>query len=252
MLKTKRLLALLALFALATVPATAAVEENASFNTDRLTVRNLIGEVRIEGHGGSDFDVSVRIRGRDAKAGLIRLDKSDDELQIVFPQNQSDYVYPALGDGKTSLSVKNGGWISRLLGTGRIEVRGSGSGLELWADVTILVPRGAELTVEQAVGRVLADGVDGDLELSTRSGDVAVEQTSGDLAVATGSGDVTAVDVRGDRINIATGSGEVAVKNCDGDRIAVATGSGDIELDSVQGRSAQLATGSGDITVDRS
>jgi len=73
---------LLALVMLLSVPAWAAFEQRKTFGTDRLTVRNLIGEVRIEPGRGSDFEVLVTIAGRDAKDGLIRLDASDSRLEI--------------------------------------------------------------------------------------------------------------------------------------------------------------------------
>ena len=56
----------LAIVAVLAVPAgtalqAAGIELNESFSTDRLTVRNLIGEIHIEGHGGSTFDVVVTV-----------------------------------------------------------------------------------------------------------------------------------------------------------------------------------------------
>jgi hypothetical protein len=227
--------------------ASAALEERATFSSDRLTLRNVIGEIRVEG-GGSEFQVLVTISGRDAKEGLIELDKSDDQLEIRFPPGQKEYVYPRLGRGSdTSFGDGDSGWMSRLLGSGRVRVRGAGSGMELWADVTVRVPSGASLEVEHGVGQILASNVDGELELSTRSGDVKVEDIRGDLAVATGSGDVGLIRVSAERFQVSTGSGEVTAEDCDAQRVQVATGSGDIQVGMMRGRAMKLATGSGDV-----
>ena len=52
----------------------------------------------------------------------------------------------------------------------------SGSGMELWADVTVRVPSGGKIAIEHAIGGIEANGVDGQLELSTRSGNVGIEK----------------------------------------------------------------------------
>jgi len=231
-------LTLVALVTLLAAPAWAALEERKTFSSDRLTVRSLIGEVRIEAGGGSDFEVLVTIAGKDARDGLIKLDASDSRLDIRFPAGQHEYVYPRLG-GDSDVKLGDG--------TERLKVRGSGSGMELWADVTVRVPRGTELNVEHGVGMIAVEGVDAALKLSTRSGDVVVENTTGELAVATGNGDVDLARVQGDPLRIATGSGDVEAEDCDGERLQIATGSGDVQLARMRGRSLEVATGSGDV-----
>jgi len=233
--------------ALAALPVAAGAELTETFSTDRLTVRNLIGEVRIE-PGGSAFEVRVQVQGAGAKDGMITLDATDDRLDIVFPEGHSDYVYPRLGRNEdVDLKMRDSNWLGSLLGTDRIEVSGSGRGLELWADVTILVPSGSELEVKNGVGQVIAKNVAGELELATRSGGISAEGTDGTLQIATGSGEIEVARSRGEEIQIATGSGNVTVEDVDGEEIQVATGSGDINVSMIRGRSAQFATGSGDI-----
>ena len=55
------------------LPALAGFDEQRSFSSDTLTVNNLIGEVRVTGHGGSTFEVQVSVRGSDASRDLIRI-----------------------------------------------------------------------------------------------------------------------------------------------------------------------------------
>ena len=82
-------LAAAALLALAAgLPALAGFDQERSFQTDSLTVHNMIGEIRVSGHGGSGFDVLVHVRGDDASEELIRIEVdegSSPELAVLFP-----------------------------------------------------------------------------------------------------------------------------------------------------------------------
>jgi hypothetical protein len=242
-----------AVIVLLALPAQAALEETRTFSTDHFTLTNQIGEVRVEGHSGSQFEVVVQIQGADAREGMIRLEAGDDALEIVFPEDQDDFVYPALGT--SGIRLKQSGRSHRSMRSERhgqnMNVNASGSGLELWVDVVVRVPTGATLEVEHGAGKIVARDVEATLELQTRSGDVDIERTDGELSIATGSGDVTVDQARGQEIQIATGSGDVHADDVDADEIQVATGSGDVELETVRGRSMSLATGSGDVQAKR-
>lgn len=239
-----------ALAAIIALPAAAGISETVSFDGDRLQVRSLIGSVQVESHSGSSFEVVVESRGKDAREGLIELEQDGDELRIVFP-DEREFVYPELR-GSTTIGNDGGSWLSRIFGSDRIRVRGSGSGMELWTDVTVRVPDGAELALEHAVGDVRADGVDARLELSTRSGNVTVADTRGDLSVATGSGDIAFTAIEGRELRMATGSGDVEGERSHGDSLEIATGSGEVTLEDIRGDSLEVATGSGDVKVGRS
>jgi DUF4097 and DUF4098 domain-containing protein YvlB len=253
------LLTALAIATVLTLPAgsvvqAAGTEQDHSFSADRLTVRNVIGEIRIEGHGGSTFEVVVRSGGRDSADGAIRTKISDDQLDVVFPAGKGDFVYPRLGRSKSDFSLKNSGDMADLFyggnGIDRIKVRGSGTGLELWADVTVLVPPGGRLEIVHGVGEMFAENVDGDLEMATRAGDVTADRTHGELAVATGSGDVGLSQIDSEDIEIATGSGNIKIRNSRGEEVELASGSGEIFLSGVQANSIEVGTGSGDITAE--
>ena len=72
-------LALGVVLALLAAPAGAALEEMKTFSTDRLTVRNLIGEIQVEGHRGANFEVQVRISGSERNRCPWRLSCSRPE-----------------------------------------------------------------------------------------------------------------------------------------------------------------------------
>ena len=245
---------------LLSVPSLAGVEKQHSFSGDNLTVTNLIGTIRVEGHGGSNFEVRVRVEGDAAAADLIRIETregADAGLAVVFPVEQhTRYVYPELGgNSKTTFSLDDDGrgWMSRILGgvmgSDQIQVRGSGSGLRVWADVTVKVPSGGSLEVSHGVGSLEANGVSGELVLDVRSGSVAATDIHGDLNVDTGSGNVTVSEVTGE-LMVDTGSGNVEIESIRAVAINVDTGSGRVRATSVSADEVEIDTGSGSVVLE--
>lgn len=240
----------------AALPALAGFDKQQTFQADSLTVNNLIGEVRVSSHAGSGFEVLVRVRGEDASPDLIQIRTKDGavpELSVVFPVDEKrNYVYPALGAGsRTSFTFKKdgGSWLAELLGSlgsRKITVRGSGSGLEVWADVEIMVPAGGTLNVNHGVGEINAAGVRGNLRLDTHSGSIEVARIEGDVLVDTGSGHVNAAEITG-KLNVDTGSGHVEIEECRGRSILIDTGSGHVTLRAVDTPELFVDTGSGHV-----
>ncbi len=199
-----------AVFCMAVLAGTASAagfSETKSFSTNSLTVTNLIGEIRVAGHSGSEFEVVVDVKGGDASRDAVQIETTGNTLTVVFPKSKK-YVYPALNaNNKVSFRPNDSNsWIGNLLGSGKVEVSKSGNGLEIWADVEIRVPEGGRLNLKQGAGVVVAEDVAGNLNLDSHYGKVSVDSVDGNLLVDTGSGDVSVVKVRGE-INIDTGSG---------------------------------------------
>jgi len=239
--------AVCALIALSGTAVEAGFEETKTFSGGQLTVRNLIGEIEVVGHSGSQFEVQVKVQGSDATAKSVQLESTGSELEVRFPLSESrHYVYPRLGKGETRFNTDGDSWLGSLLGGRDVRVSGSGSGLEIWADITIRVPAGAELEVDHGVGEIQARNLDGAVVLGTHSGAVEVDGASGELIVDTGSGHVTVRNVEGD-VNVDTGSGHVVVESAHGEKITVDTGSGHVELNDVDARDISVDTGSGGV-----
>ncbi|MBI1808324.1 MAG: DUF4097 family beta strand repeat protein, partial [Gemmatimonadetes bacterium] len=114
----------------------------------------------------------------------------------------------------------------------RVRVRGSGSGLEAWADLRILVPAGKKVEVDLGVGTLDATNVKGELRFDVASARVTTRGTSGNLSISAGSGGASVHDASG---------GDVAVE----------TGSGGIEFEQIAGTTCKLETGSGGVTGSR-
>jgi hypothetical protein len=251
---------LFATFMGASIPARADFQKELSVKGERLILGNLIGKVQLVGTEGSEFKIHLDVRGEDASEDLIQLksEREGDEVQVLvqFPiDTERDYVYPALGKhSHTRFSARLGSgehrsWFSKLFGSSdRIEVRGSGKGLKLWADLRIEVPKGKESKIYLGCGSIDAKDVTAALSLDTHSGPVSAQRIHGDLLVDTGSGHVSLADLEGD-VNVDTGSGHVKVDGLKGNLIAD-TGSGHVELSSIEGDKVEVDTGSGGVNLD--
>jgi lia operon protein LiaG len=265
--------ATLALVAVAT--AANAQTERRSLRGDRVAIYNLAGRLRVEGGAGSEVTVEITRGGRDAsklsvESGQVR---GVESLRVIYPDDR--IIYPEMGrSSRTSMSYNSDGTfnennLSGLFGRrDQIEVRGSGSGTEAWADLRVTVPRGqrielnlgvgqvnvtnvdGEISVDVAAASITANGVRGDLNLDTGSGSVNVTDVQGNVSLDTGSGGVTLTGVRGDRINLDSGSGSLQITDVDVRELMGDTGSGGIRLSRVKARRVSLDTGSGSTDVE--
>ena len=260
---TGRALVLLsALTLLSAAAAAGEFTETFDLDADELKVINLIGEVVVEPADGDEFEVQVRVRGEDASRDRIDFEVdqgSNAKLRVVFPLDEERrYVYPELGRSKSTLTFEDGeagpgSWFGRVikgLKGNKITVSGRGKGLELWADVTVRVPRGRTANVRLGVGEITAEGVDGDLTLDINSGPVSARRCRGSLVGDTGSGSVNFADIEGD-VNADTGSGEVTIARCQGERIVADTGSGSVHVEDAECTKLHVDTGSGAVTAMR-
>lgn len=219
-----------------------------------VAVYNLLGTVRVEAASGSAVTVAVKPAGADAGKLSVQQGTIDERetLRVIYPDD--DLVYPALGRGSSStVQVRDdgtwGSYRNERRDTGhKVTIRGSGRGLEAWADLTIGVPAGQRVAIFLGAGRITAENVNGDVRLDTQSGDVEARQMQGALNIDTGSGDVTLTGARGD-VNLDTGSGDVTVSDVSGGELVIDTGSGDVDAREVNATRLSLDTGSGEVRL---
>ncbi len=255
--------------ALAAGAAAAGAQETHRLSGRDVAVYNLAGRARVVAGSGSDVVVRITRGGADAarieiETGAVR---GRETLRVIYPDDQ--IVYPGMGRrSNNSTRVRADGTFGGEGPRGdRVDIRGSGRGMEAWADLVIEVPSGRDFALHLAVGEVTAEGVSGDLTIDTGSGSVDardvrgslsvdtgsgsvdVRGVEGPLVVDTGSGSVTATDVSGGEIDIDTGSGGVRASGLTADRLRVDTGSGSIELDEVSAPRIVLDTGSGSVEL---
>lgn len=216
-----------------------------------VAVYNLAGTVRVVPGTGGEVVVTVESRGADARrlsveSGPVR---GTQTLRVRYPAER--IVYGDMGGGsRTSVRVRNDG----TFGHGafprgdRVDIRGSGSGLEAWADLTIAVPPGQRFSLYLGAGATDVRDVEGDLVFDTQSGSVESAGTFGPLNIDTGSGSVRVAGATGD-LEVDTGSGEVTLDGVAGDRVLVDTGSGSVRASGIRSESVEVDTGSGRITL---
>jgi hypothetical protein len=238
------------------------VDRSFTIAGEKLSLVNLVGEIRVETGTGSGFEVGVAVRGRDAGPDVVRFDQQDGadaHLLVQYPlKDEETLVYPGLGHGSNSSFTPPRGtaWGESDTGTGsflhrggrQVRIRGRGRGLEVWADVTVLVPAGKKLEIRHGAGKITATNVQSDLLLDSCVGAVEVAGIHGEVSVDTGSGEVSARDTDGD-LAIDTGSGSVTLVRCRGGRVSVDTGSGSVDADGIEVDDLQIDTGSGEVTV---
>lgn len=234
-----------------------------------VAVYNLAGSVQVTRGSGSEVVVEVLRGGRDADRLDVRTGEvgGRQTLRVIYPGDRVVYRPSGRGSYNTSLRVRDDGTFGEGGGR-RVEVSGSGSGLEAHADLVIRVPAGRTFSVHLAVGEAELRGVEGRflvdtgsgavdardvrgaLRVDTGSGPVRAAAIEGVLEVDTGSGSVTLEDVRGDRVLVDTGSGSVRGSGVRAGTLRVDTGSGGIDLGAVASSDIVLDTGSGSVTLE--
>lgn len=228
-------------------PAPAGAQETMSLAGQRIAVHNLAGEVEVVRGSGPDVVVHVTRRGADGDRLAVRTGELQGRatLRVVYP---ADRIVYSGSDwrGRVTTRVDGDGLLGR--GGDRVEIAGSGRGLEAHADLRIEVPPGRDLEVRLAAGRMSASNLQGDLLLDNGSGRISVEDVEGRLSVDTGSGNVDVRGVRGSAL-IDTGSGSISVSDVRGDRIRIDTGSGSVRGGNLQADLVEVDTGSGGVVL---
>lgn len=245
-----------------TLDKTIAVSANTS-----VSIENMAGEVHVT-RGGPQLDVHATVvsAGADAAAAraladTIRLDVTRDGDRVMvhvhYPVKAHDtYRYiPTHGaqrreHGFSFLGMHFGSGSSSFDYQGhRVRVyRGKDKGVPLHVDLAVTVPAGLHASIDNRVGRMHANDVQGDLSLKTASGDIDAHAVTGTLDMHSGSGDMAVDNLKG-TLRVRTGSGDVKLQGIQGG-VDVATGSGDIHGGDIHGDRLQIRTGSGDIKLD--
>lgn len=209
-------------------------------------VQNLAGRMRVVAGDGDRAEVTVTVHAEsESLADAVRLEEVRDEhgvptLRVRYPRDETRFRYPAAEsrDSRTEYD-------------GRRVTVSSSSGVVVWADVEVRLPRrSVEAKLRNGVGSLSATDVSGTLAFDTGSGDVALSHVKGDLLADTGSGNVLANDVSG-RLRCDTGSGNCSITGFRGETLDLDTGSGSLVATDVEAQLVKADTGSGDIRLSR-
>lgn len=246
--------------------------ERYQVSSEKVAVYDLAGAATLEPAPGPAVVVDVQRGGKDAgrlevEQGLI---DGVATLRVIYPDDHVVYD-PANGkwNGRSTFDVGNDGRFDERDGTDRaVEVSSSGSGMEAWADLKILVPRGQQLALHLGVGEIrvsnvngtlrfdggptntIATGTSGSLAVEVGSGTVHVEQAKGDLHLETASGNIEVNDARDGSVRLASGSGNLAVYGAAVPMIRFTTGAGTVDGVALDADNVSVATGSGGVNLD--
>jgi lia operon protein LiaG len=221
-----------------------------------VAVYNLAGVMRVEGGTGSDVTVEVTRGGGDAsrltiETGAVR---GRESLRVIYPDRRVVYRQGDSGRwrSRTTLYVDDDGTFNdgRSDDGRRVEIVSSGEGIEAYADVRVLVPRGKRVSVFLGVGEARIENVEGDLTVDVSAASVTANRTRGRLFLDTGSGEVRVTDAEG-TVELDTGSGGVEVSNVRGESLRMDTGSGRLRGTDVTVNDLELDTGSGSVRLAR-
>jgi hypothetical protein len=260
-LKMGFMLSFLLIASMASLSMADEFQRSFDFESDELELSSLVGEVTVLPSPSNQFKVEISVRGKDAATDLLEFSTSKGsvgKLVVEFPLDEhKKYVYPPMGRGSsTTISYaeadgEDSSWLRKVFsfasGT-NVKVEGRGRGLEMWADITVMVPEGSKLTLVNGVGEITADECHADLDLDSSSGAINARGIVGDFKADTGSGRVVVENIKGST-NIDTGSGSVEVMNFQGDTLLVDTGSGKVKVSQAICRKLDVDTGSGSVVA---
>ena len=260
--------AALAVLLLAPTPAQAQLSETHTLEAEAVSVRNLVGEVRVVPGSGSRIQVTVVRAGPDAGELSVEVRREGDQevLRVMYPDDR--IVYRPLGRlSRSEWSPGDRNPFTELVParSRRITIAGSGRGLEAHAEITVRLPAGKRLGLYHAAGEVhLADvegeldvnvrsasvqavGITGPLRVNGRSGSVRVDRALGDVRVRTRSGAIQAHAVQGEVVELAARSGTVEAGDLTFARADLSARSGRVRLEGAQGGRLSVKTRSGRI-----
>jgi hypothetical protein len=217
-----------------------------------LTVRNLMGDVRVERGTAPGIHVTANTTIETAsQAEAERLIKLVDfRTSDVGAGSRFDVRLPRQHFPKLYWDKGATGWFSlsyvEHLGERIRLVADRDDAPLVRVDLVIRAPAGARLEVDNTFGDARAQGFSGTLRLDGGSGLLSSTGGEGEVELDNGSGEVVVNGHRG-RVVADTGSGEVKITDCECEVVAD-TGSGSVDVERGKG-SVSADTGSGDVDV---
>ncbi|HUF46791.1 MAG TPA: DUF4097 family beta strand repeat-containing protein [Vicinamibacterales bacterium] len=186
------------------------------------------------------FDGSVEVRSWDRNEVLVEVEKRGQDAEAVGKIQ----VLSEQSGNRLQVEARRPGGGSTFVGVG---VFRSPS-----ARMTASVPRGAHVVVRTGDGAIVAERLDGRLELRTRDGSIRTLETTGDILAESGDGGISIEEASG-RVEARTDDGSVRVSGTPGS-VRVRSGDGTVVLRIRQGavmtEDWMVATADGSISVE--
>lgn len=225
------------------VVAVPAAAQDFTFHRDlptgtRVWVRNVIGDVRIEGGAGRTYEVIARKKaGRHGNPDDVEIKAVDADGGVAIC-----VYYPSSGEARRRRDRDEDGDGDRSPRHGRrrtdpchrdMNRGGDGKQNDTSVDIVVRLPAG-----------LVAD-------IKTVSGDVVGSRLAGTLDIGTVSGDLDLTDIHGDVLDAQTVSGDVRLDRVDAREVGAETVSGSVTFAGpIDGKGVyDFKTLSGDVTV---
>lgn len=215
-------------------------------------LENIIGDVRVTGTSGRTLEVTaVKRAGDDGDPRDVTIEAVDFEGGVAVCVR-----YPVRDRGRGSDNRDRGSSSP----CRRDGYSGNNERNNTSVEFTVRVPAGLQLDIGTVSGDVLAERIDGDLELTSVSGNAELRTARGPrIDVTTVSGDVLLEDVTSKEVEGTTVSGDVRFQGPieDGGNYDFTTTSGDIRITLPRRPNATLEAASfsgglsSDLPVDR-
>jgi len=186
------------------------------------------------------FDGAVEVRSWDRPEVLVEVEKRGEDKDAV---SKIQVLADRTGN-RIQLEARHPG--------GRMVFHGFGSFRSPSAKFIASVPRKTNLVVRSGDGSVLAERIQGRLELRTGDGAIRAVETSGELLAESGDGSIQLDEVSG-RVEARTGDGSLRITGTPG-VLRARSGDGSIALrirrGTVMAEDWMVATGDGSISVE--
>ncbi|MES2180113.1 MAG: DUF4097 family beta strand repeat-containing protein [Gemmatimonadota bacterium] len=239
------------------IPAALAAQqpERVTLDGHEIAIYNLVGKLRVEGGTGDRVIVEVTRGGRDA--GRLKLETGNVRgrmaLRVTYPEDRI-YYRDMRWNGRTQITIdedgtfgdSNGRWDDR--SRRRIEVTSRGDGLDAYADLHVIVPKGKSIFLRQGVGETTIDNVEGQIDVDVSASGVRVSHVKGSLNVDAGSGGADLVDIQGD-VKVDCGSGGATLDGLRGGTLNLDIGSGSLRGRSLEFTDIKADVGSGGVRL---
>ncbi|HEY7271795.1 MAG TPA: DUF4097 family beta strand repeat-containing protein [Actinoplanes sp.] len=216
-----------------------------------VTVELGVGNVRITASDRTDTVVEVRPSNENDESDVraveqVRVDHANGALRITGPKRTFDFSKKTKSVD-VSIELPSGSQASAHMQLG--EFRSAGRLGECTVKTTgdVWLERTGPLRLHTGFGRVTADAIAGNADISTGSGKIEIGEVQGTVVVKNSNGDTT-IDVATGDVRVRNANGVIEVGRA-GAGVDAKTSNGAIRLGEVVRGSVVLATAAGNVDI---
>ena len=216
------------------------LEESLSIDASSLSKFDIeagAGSLIITGdESATEIKVQADIRTTDDRDYILELDSSGSKARLVAKHNSHMGYWK--GSSPTidlTITMPAGLMLDVDDGSGEIKISNINNELQLddGSGATRIENVKGDVRIDDGSGELYVKGVEGNLELNDGSGSLTVHKVTGDVDIEDGSGELTVRDVSG-KVTIDDGSGGIDVSRAGSLKI-IDSGSGGLSIGDIEG-----------------